>query len=71
MDEVTVDGVVLRYNYEVPVLRAYKEVCPDSDAWRFGVRSIPIFVYDMLFALRVHAALSESYRRWTWVESEA
>lgn len=70
MDEVTVDGVVLRYNYEVPVLRAYKEVCPDSDAWRFGVRSIPIFVYDMLFELRLHAALSESYRRFSWAGLE-
>lgn len=66
MDEVNVDGVVLRYNYEVPVLRAYKEVCPDSDAWRFGVRSIQHFVYDMLFGLRLHAALAAAYRRSSW-----
>lgn len=71
MDEVlAIDGVALTYKREVPVMRAYKEVCPDSDAWRFGCRSIPLFVYDMLFALRVHATLTAAYRRHSWAESE-
>ena len=57
------------HNYLGDLTSAYKEVCPDPDAWRFGCRAIPIFVYDMLFLLRVEGALAGVYRRWTWAES--
>ena len=57
------------HNYAGNLAAAYTEVCPDSDAWRFGCRSIPLFVYDMLFALRLDAALVGAYGRWTWAES--
>ena len=57
------------YNYPSRLTVAFKEVCPDGDAWRFGSRTIALFVYDMLFELRLHAALTGAYRRWTWAES--
>ena len=48
---------------------SYWRMCPDGDVWRFGCRTIPIFVYDMLFLLRLEGALAGAYRRWTWAES--